>query len=468
MKRFPVLKAGVVLVAFLLAVGCANPLSSGSSGGSGASNNPASVAWAWAAGSNTRGASGLYGTKGVPNAGNVPGARANAASWSDESGNLWLFGGWGRDSEGSFGPLNDLWRFDGSAWTWASGSLTRNAEGVYGTRGGAAPQNVPGAREGASSLSDESGNLWLFGGDGRDSEGNLGGLNDLWRFDGSHWMWVSGSTTRSAEGVYGTRGVAAPENVPGAREDASSWHDKSGNLWLFGGWGRDSEGNFGRLNDLWRFDGSMWTWVSGSATINAAGGYGTQGIASPGNVPGGRTNASSWSDESGNLWLFGGFGYDSGGAQGFLNDLWRFDGSEWTWVSGSDTRGAKGEYGTQGVAAPENVPGAREDASSWHDKSGNLWLFGGFGRDSEVNFGRLNDLWRFDGSEWTWVSGSDTPNAAGEYGTRGVAAPQNVPGAREGASSWRDGSGNLWLFGGSGRDSGGNTGRLNDLWRFAP
>ncbi len=468
MKRFSVLKAGVFLVAFLVAAGCANPFSSSSSGGSGTSDGPVSVTWAWAAGSSSRNASGLYGTKGVPNATNVPGAREYAASWSDESGNLWLFGGWGYDSEGTItidAWLNDLWRFDGSAWTWVSGSATRNAAGRYGTQGVAEAENVPGARQMASSWSDDSGNLWLFGGFGHDSGENRGDLNDLWRFDGSHWMWVSGSDTRDAAGEYGTQGEPAPQNVPGARRNASSWSDGSGNLWLFGGYASDSSGgSLGNLNDLWRFDGSMWTWVSGSNTWNAAGKYGTQGVATPENVPGARNSASSWIDGSGSLWLFGGYGRDSEGDWGNLNDLWRFDGSTWTWVSGSDTRNAAGKYGTQGVAAPENVPGARNSAASWSDESGNLWLFGGYGRDSGGGLGRLNDLWCFDGSDWTWVSGSDTRNAAGKYGTRGVAAPENVPGARTGASSWSDGSGNLWLFGGDD----GFFGWFNDLWRFAP
>jgi hypothetical protein len=33
----------------------------------------------------------------------------------------------------------------------------------------------------------------------------------------------------------------------------------------------------------------------------------------------------SWVDAAGNLWFFGGDGYDSTGAQGYLNDLWEFE-----------------------------------------------------------------------------------------------------------------------------------------------
>jgi N-acetylneuraminic acid mutarotase len=91
-----------------------------------------------------------------------------------------------------------------------------------------------------------------------------------------------------------------------------------------------------------------------------------------------------------------------------------------------------------------------------------LWLFGGGGQ--------FNDLWKFSPTtkEWTWVSGSNTGNVSGIYGTQGVAAASNVPGGREGSVSWIDSNGNLWLFGGIGYDSTGTVGYLNDLWRYQP
>jgi len=50
----------------------------------------------------------LYGKKGTPAAGNTPGARQTAISWTDSSGNFWLFAGIGPDSVGNQGALNDL------------------------------------------------------------------------------------------------------------------------------------------------------------------------------------------------------------------------------------------------------------------------------------------------------------------------------------------------------------------------
>ena len=137
---------------------------------------------------------------------------------------------------------------------------------------------------------------------------------------GNVWTWESGSTIINQNGIYGIKGTAAPGNVPGARGYAVSWIDSSGNLWLFGGYTIGAH----LLNDLWKFNGTEWTWVSGSNAINQNGTYGTEGTAAPGNVPGARYGAVSWSDSSGNLWLFGGQGYPATGTFGYLNDLWKY------------------------------------------------------------------------------------------------------------------------------------------------
>jgi hypothetical protein len=127
--------------------------------------------------------------------------------------------------------------------------------------------------------------------------------------------------------------------------------------------------------------------------------------------------------------------------------------NEWTWLGGSDTVNAPGNYGTKGIPSPANVPGARYTGVSWGDGSGNLWLFGG-----KNDSGWLNDLWEFSliNDQWTWISGSNTTNSMGIYGTLSTAAAVNTPGARAGAIGWTDKSDNHWLFGGAGEDSSGN------------
>ena len=290
---------------------------------------------------------------------------------------------------------------------------------------------------------------------------------------GDLWIWVSGSNGANANGVYGTQGMASTGNVPGARDQAVSWTDRSGNLWLFGGYFYESATNNGYLNDLWEFNptAGTWTWVSGSSTDFASGVYGTQGVASANNVPGARETAVSWTDTSGNLWLFGGEGLDSSGNEGSLSDLWEFKptAGTWEWVRGSNITASSGVYGTQGVPAPGNLPGARQSAISWSDASGNLWLSGGYGYDSSGNEYLLNDLWKFNptAGTWEWVSGSNSIDAIGVYGIQGIASTSNLPASRENAIPWTDSSGNLWLFGGYGYSSSGG-GYLNDLWEFVP
>jgi N-acetylneuraminic acid mutarotase len=497
------------LVLLTLCLGCSSGGSySGSSTGTTSSGGgtpppPANAKeWTWVGGSDMRSSipSSVYGTEGVASAANIPGGRDGAVSWTDSSGNFWLFGGGRVDPIGNLGPRNDLWEYSPTSkeWTWVSGSSTvpGNQKGIYGTQGVAAADNVPGGRSGAVSWIDSSNNLWLFGGGGYDSMGGLRILNDLWEYNPStkQWTWVSGSNVGNGNPVYGTQGVAAPANVPGARSGAVSWTDSSGNFWLFGGGGYAANGNVGDFNDLWEFNPStkQWTWVSGSNTVNAKGVYGTLGSASGANVPGAREDAVSATDSSGNFWLFGGYGYDSTAGPAVsaydLNDLWEFNPStqEWTWMSGSSTAGSlapgqtcpPGAYGTEGTAAAANVPGGRNTAVSWADATGNFWLFGGLGCDASGTPGSLNDLWEFNTTSktWAWQNGSNsvgppqggTGGPSGVYGTEGTAAATNTPGGREGSITWVDASGNLWLFGGFGHDSTGAQGELNDLWSYTP
>jgi hypothetical protein len=130
-------------------------------------------------------------------------------------------------------------------------------------------------------------------------------------------------------GVYGILGQPSAGNIPGSRYEASSWKDNGGNLWLFGGEGFDSNSDWNYLNDLWEFNPATneWAWMGGSSNISVGsvnGMYGTMGVPSAANVPGIRSLAASWTDNTGNLWLWGGTGIDSSGVYGYENDLWRY------------------------------------------------------------------------------------------------------------------------------------------------
>lgn len=460
-------------------------------------------AWAWIAGSSTLGGTGaqpgVYGTLGQPAPGNLPGGRNQAVTWTDHKGNLWLFGGYGTDTTGEWRFLNDLWEFNPSSneWTWISGSSTVTGfwgqAGVYGTLGQPGTANAPGGRFGATGWADSNGNLWLFGGWGCES-GAINGFpdtcyyNDLWEFNptAGTWSWMGGSNTTDQSGVYGSLGKAATTNIPGSRDNAVSWTDSQGNFWLFGGYGYDSAGTLGYLNDLWEFSISAneWTWIGGSDVAGSKGVGGALAMPSGSNVPGSRSGSVGWTDAKGNLWLLGGYGVDSNGETGYLNDLWQFNPStqDWTWVNGSNTvsgfGGQPGVYATWMTPASSNMPGGRQYATGWTDQVGNLWLFGGYGYDSAANAGYMNDLWEYNPStnEWAWTGGNETLverqngelGLPGVYGSQNTPSLSNTPGGREGAVSWADSRGNLWLLGGYGFDSNGVLGFFNDVWEFAP
>jgi hypothetical protein len=487
--------------------------------------------WTWIDGTNVAGtvAAPQYGSfpqsppTTVPNPyTNTPGARYGGAGWTDNNGNMWLFGGEGWELSGNPSPatvddqMNDLWAcvlpVPGSdqcqwqlvgAYNATSGAgiiLNAQNEGQLGVYTGTSI--VPGGRYGAATWTDAGGNLWMFGGYGL-SAGARGLLNDMWELDTSSyttvssftnnpgsWTWESSSNAITKDvnqpGIYSPAGSA----YPGARVNAVSWKDSSGNFWMFGGYGFDGSGNEGYLSDLWEYTGGKWVFVTGSNLANQNGVYGTQGTPSTNNAPGGRHEAVGWADASGNLWLFGGEGEDSvGTSDGILNDLWVYNivGNTWTYVMGSETANQTGVYGLEPLVGPPSttgaagtygltnttagtLPGSRWGASGWVDNGGNFWLFGGWGLDSSATNGNgaLNDFWVYTPNTtagqpgtWTWIKGSNTGSENGIYGneTRPYQTYEIwTPGGRSNPTHWKDNLGQLWLFGGEGYDATSTTG----------
>jgi hypothetical protein len=272
-------------------------------------------------GSNTGGQSGTYGTEFQFNAANIPGDREGAVTWT-VNGKFWLFGG-------QLGPdtFNDLWVFDPSQgangeWAWMGGSNTvqpllvnfgsgnilvgNGVPGTYGTEYKYGPTYAPGSRFGASSWTDSKGRLWLFGGapyyDSLENGELNADFNDLWVFDpaegaNGEWAWMGGSQSACVncdnQAVAGTEYQFGPTNLPGQRDSAVSWTDKSGRFWLADGesWGFFNEGSQYPY-DLWVFDPTQgqhgeWAWMGSSPSYGAY-------------------SPATWTDPDGSFWLFGG------------------------------------------------------------------------------------------------------------------------------------------------------------------
>jgi hypothetical protein len=198
--------------------------------------------WTWMSGDSVNNQTGVYGTMGVANASNKPGARQASSSWKDNNDNFWLFGGANQNSR-----LNDMWMYNTGTnlWTWVSGTNFTNDSGTYAAYCDTSLNYVPAARKEARSCwVDECGNFWLYG-------GGLDFRNDLWSFNPLklEWSFANGDSIPNQVPVFGTLGLSSPLNQPGARAGAVAWLG-NGEMFLYGG---AVNGWYSMYNDLWKY-----------------------------------------------------------------------------------------------------------------------------------------------------------------------------------------------------------------------
>ncbi len=362
-------------------------------------------------------------------------------------------------------------------WTWVNGDTTVNLPPHFGIKGIPDSLNHPsGAYEGCE-WTDKKGNFWFFEG-----AGSLGCENDLWKYNPSTnmWAWMKGNGIGSDTGSYGVQGVEAISNLPPCRIfGMASWTDTSGNLWMYGGYNNiNHNGQDNNFSDLWKFNiaTNNWTWVQGSNIPNQPPIWGVQSVSSSFNTPGARSEVvCAWTDNSNNLWLFGGEDIDNGQ----YNDLWKYNIStnEWSWMKGADSTNSPGYYGNQGISDSLNTPSARDSYTRWKDQDGNLWMFGGWQRYMSCyplgNAPYYNDMWKYNisSNQWIWING---PNFSCDVGLTGPICSQsstNLPMGRfETISCWTDNNGDFWMFGGSAVDTALTVYGiwLNDMWKYSP
>jgi len=200
---------------------------------------------------------------------------------------------------------------------------------------------------GAVGWTDRDGNFWLFGGLGtvfwESRDFSEIDQYDLWKFNSStrKWAWMSGNSTSmcgesssedscAQNGIFGIQGTPALANNPPSRDAASVWTDSAGNLWLFGGEQPDETNGGGEklCNDVWVFEpaANEWAWMSGAPQIWSCdftpATFGVLGTPAAADTPSGRLGAATWTDSSGNLWVFGGYGWGNPVYPIDLNDFW--------------------------------------------------------------------------------------------------------------------------------------------------
>ncbi len=269
----------------------------------------------------------------------------------------------------------------------------------------------------------------------------------------AQWTWMNGTNAPNGAAIHGAVGMPSVNNSPQAMYAPVWWDDHKGNLWIYGCTSCIPY----HTNELWKYNSNnnTWTFMGPASTMGQTGVtavYGTMGVPSANNTPGGFLNdypGANWVDKNGDLWMWS-------------NALWKYSvaSNQWTWMQGTPiTMGAPAFYGTLNVPSPNNTPGYRSETNaSWVDNAGNLWTFGS-GTVGNVQ----EDIWMFDISlnQWVWKGGKNTRNLPPNYGTKGVSAATNSPGGRSPYGSWYDGNGNCYFFGGFGTN-----GYLSDLWKY--
>ncbi|HYV90953.1 MAG TPA: T9SS type A sorting domain-containing protein [Chitinophagales bacterium] len=271
--------------------------------------------WTWMSGS-TSNVNAFFGTKGVPSPDNTPGDAAETnASWVDDDGNLWFYGGQGPSTAA-------LWKYDITTleWTWMSGDSIYNALPVYGIQGVPDVNNRPGGRWCYASWKDDQDNFWLFGGNHYDPYAGEQSLNDVWKYSPStgEWTWMSGDTLVDQPGNAGAECEFSTVYIPGSRwENRACLRDTCGNVWMYGG--HTIPEGYSQFCDLWIYRPQLndWAWLGSNCNHH----YGIKEVPDALNSPGMRMGSVTWFDRNGNMWLFGGISWLY---SYYSQDLWKF------------------------------------------------------------------------------------------------------------------------------------------------
>ena len=430
------------------------------------------LSWAYMGGDESWRRYGYFGTQGERSVQNWPSGRVGAAYWTDSQGNLWMFGGTIQEAN-NIHALNDLWRFEPPSsayplgvWTWMSGQSDQNPDqkNILNTAIGIfSSTNHPGGRDSyAFWITHNPDILWLFGGE----YGNNEMSQDLWAYSISTGTWacMGGCDWTTDVTSYGAQGVISTSNWPPARYGEIFWTDSQGNLWMFGGQDQIVE----ILDDVWRYEppsisypNGVWTWMAGKQ-VNSTDWYienvyGQKGVTSPSNLCGSREEMMSWQDNSGNVWIFGGYGPD--GWTLFDNDLWRYEYNVnlWTWIAGDQNpNNSSFPLGTED-GTPFTVNGDNND----------LWLYGGQQAISQSGYANqflTNDILKYNLTMNTWAMvrncAVNTSTMVPDPSMKDIFDPTLCPLTGSGYQvSFTDSIGNFWVMTNSAenKDSAGNS-----------
>ncbi|MBI3734771.1 MAG: hypothetical protein HY259_15130 [Chloroflexi bacterium] len=266
---------------------------------------------------------------------------------------------------------------------------------------------------------------------GSDSRGY--GINETWELDVRTRLWTK----------------RTPAHSPSARAAGTLVDDQARRVTvLFGG------SDFTYLGDTWLWDGTDWTQVF------------------PAHSPAARTGqGAAYDSRRQQVVVFGGYGYYP---PGFFDDLWQWDGTDWSERTATTRPPARCcmafAYDSQRDALvlfsgngggcclltdtwewinktwmqrlPANSPVGRTFAtSSYSPQGGYTMIFGG----EDANLVFHSDTWLWEGTNWTQSTGTRHPSArTNEYGGVYVAGLRGIlmHGGYDGGTRFTD----TWVF----------------------
>jgi len=408
---------------------------------------------------------GSYGELGVESSLNYPPSRKNAATWVDDEGNLWLFGG---NVATSYHPegwvsqtkdTNEIWKYNPQTnlWTWVKGDL--DSVETFPNVGVENINNMPAVTGVAKPAYwiDENGHLWYYY------------TRKLWEYNLQTNIWTLRKSLTSWS-------VEIPDDINVYNENYDPNNDGTVNYsslvsnqsWVYNG-----EFYLWNYRSFWKYNPGLNAWSLLKRPIGDASTFKRKVILDPIQTefthPGSYYGSSAkWNDSQGNLWFYHKWGLGYNNTEVETKDIWKYDVStlKWQFIRSFDfdIESANINYGQLGVEEYFNYPGRRDWALSWTDEEDNLWLYGGQISSNTMK----SDLWKFNPNtkNWVWMDGPTSNNEIPNYGIQNQYNEENTPGGRKQAVTWKDLEGNFYIFSGYGYVSQGNQSNLNDIWKY--
>lgn len=422
--------------------------------------------WTWLKGKQLTKQPGFYGKKGEERSENSPSSRANSFLWI-ENNSIKLFGG-SPKTEFWTSSSQEFWNYSIATnnFTWVDGISSKSNYSNYGPNlfyedlNTASVYNL--VMPTKFKWGENGTKLWFI--THSSSTPLLAGMFEYDVASSTCSKIKNFSTTPNNYGIYGQLNVPNTTNIPPYRENACLWETDT-KLYLMGGFGVN--GNNYLYNDFWSFDKTTknWTWINGSENnVTPLSFYSNIGEVNPNNYPKSRRNAQTWADAEGNLWLFSGIN-DQGY---FLNDFWKFDVNQNVWIL---MGGNQNNCTNNSIYFSDTYPPFVSGAATW-SKGNDLYFYGGNGIGNAGTFlytGILSDIWNYSVLNNTWIKvlGNRKIDSNGNYGIKEYGFISNMPGSRKFYVNWSDNYGNLWMYGGYGKGTTGNTiSLLFDLWKY--